>query len=105
MSVDLIGDFFVASWSEPTEPAVALFTRQRGTSQIHAGSLNAAVLVRGTLIPKLAPIAVVLLLAFAPRDELAMPGTGLAELLPLNNVHIGARPEQVVSTPLIRLPR
>lgn len=77
----------------------------RGSAQIDAGSLQAAVLVGDTLVPVLAPIAVVLLLALASRDELAVAGTGLAVLLALDNVHICTGPEQVVATPLVSLPR
>lgn len=76
----------------------------RGSAQIDAGSLQAAVLVGDTLVPVLAPIAVVLLLALASRDELAVAGAGLPVLLALDNVHIGTGPEQVVATPFVGLP-
>lgn len=76
----------------------------RGSAQIDAGSLQAAVLVGDTLVPVLAPIAVVLLLALASSDELAVAGAGLPVLLALDNVNIGTGPEQVVATPFVGLP-
>lgn len=67
--------------------------------------MQTTVLVGNAFIPELAPVAVVLLLALAASYELAMARARFAELFPLYDVHIGARPEQIVTTPFVRLAR
>lgn len=94
----------ITSRSKPTQPAVALTPRQRGTAQIHARTLNATVLVGDALVPELAPRAVVLLVTLAARNELAMSGAGFVMLAPRHNVHIRTGPEAIVTAPFVGLP-
>lgn len=95
---------FVAGRSEPSQIAVALFTRQCSASNVNTFALQTAVLVGRALVPVLAPRSVIVFITFAFCGEIfSMARARLSVLLSWLDVDVGTGPEAIRVRPLIGL--